>query len=171
MRRRIEKQVVIAVFGLPGSGKSTFARGLSKRLKIRHFNTDIIRHVLNMRQQYDSESKERVYKVLLKEAQSELSQGRSVIIDGTFYTRKLQNSIKDLAEEFNIQAKWIEVFADEDVIRERIARKRQYSEADYKVFQMIKATFEPLLETHLKLDSGKDKTDDMIEKAVNYINL
>ena len=45
--------ILLVVFGLPGTGKTTFARALAARLGLPHFNTDIIRAELGRKQQYE----------------------------------------------------------------------------------------------------------------------
>ena len=37
----------ILIFGLPGSGKSTFAFNLCKEKDVAHFNGDVVRDMLN----------------------------------------------------------------------------------------------------------------------------
>ena len=76
-----------------------------------------------------------------------------------------------MANQFDVPIKWIEVCADDIVIRKRISKKRKYSEADYDVFQVIKASFEPVLVDHIKLYSDREKAEEMIDKAIHYINL
>ena len=73
-------------------------------------------------------------------------------------------------KEIRAKAKllFIEVQASEELIRERLKRKRQDSEADYQIYQKLKKQFEPVEEEHLILQSTDDNITSMLDKAMNY---
>jgi len=91
--------MLIMVVGLPGTGKSTFARELAQVINGNHFNTDMIRDSLNLRGSYDKESKQRVYDELLLRTEETLKSGGIAIVDGTFYLHSLRKTFIDLAEK------------------------------------------------------------------------
>lgn len=163
------RPILIIIFGLPGTGKTTFAILLSKQLGIKHFNTDIIRSLSGKSQQYDEENKGLIYNKMLHLTRLEFEKGKSVIVDATFYKRKLRNRFKDLAKEYDVTVKWIEVCAKEDVVKKRISKKRRYSEADYPVYQKIKFQFEPMQEEYIQVYSDQEETPEMIEKVIKFI--
>ena len=99
----------------------------------------------------------------------EFEKGKSVIVDATFYKKKLRNRFKDLAKEYDVTVKWIEVCAKEDVVKKRISKKRRYSEADYPVYQKIKFQFEPMQEEYIQVYSDQEETPEMIEKVIKFI--
>ena len=99
----------------------------------------------------------------------EFEKGKSVIVDATFYKKKLRKRFKDLAQEYDATVKWIEVCACEDVVKKRVSKKRRYSEADYAVYQMIKSQFEPMQEEYIQVFSNQEETPGMIEKAIKFI--
>lgn len=161
--------ILIVIFGLPGTGKTTFATLLSNQLGITHFNTDIIRSLLGKSQQYDEENKAFIYDGMLNRTRLEFEKGKSVIVDATFYKEELRKRFKDLAQEYDVSVKWIEVCAGEDVVKKRVSTKRRYSEADYAVYQMIKSQFEPMQEEYIQVFSDQEETAGMIEKAIKFI--
>jgi predicted kinase len=61
------------------------------------------------------------------------------------------------------------VRADEEVIKERVKRSRPYSEADYRIYKLIRKEWEPVEEDHLRLQSTNDNIDDMLERAMKYL--
>jgi len=164
-----DRPILIVIFGLPGTGKTTFATALSNQLGIKHFNTDIIRSLSGKSQQYDKENKALIYDEILKLTSLEFEKGKSVIVDATFYKKKLRKRFKVLAQEYDASVKWIEVCAGEEVVKKRVSKKRRYSEADFAVYQMIKSQFEPMEEKYIQLFSGQEEMPDLIEKAIKFI--
>ena len=164
-----DRPILIVIFGLPGTGKTTFATVLSNQLGIKHFNTDIIRSLSGKSQQYDKENKALIYDEILKLTSLEFEKGKSVIVDATFYKKKLRKRFKVLAQEYDTSVKWIEICAGEEVVKKRVSKKRRYSEADFAVYQMIKSQFEPMEEKYIQLFSGQEEMPDLIEKAIKFI--
>ncbi|MBT8184076.1 MAG: ATP-binding protein [Eudoraea sp.] len=161
--------VLIVIFGLPGTGKTTFATLLSKHLGYKHYNTDIIRNLSGKSHQYDEEKKALIYDKMLQLTRVQLAKGKSVVIDATFYKKDLRNRFKDLAKEFLTTVKWIEVCANEEVVKKRISKKRKYSEADYLVYQKIKSQFEPMEEEYIQVFSDREEMQLMIEEVIKFI--
>ena len=161
--------ILIVIFGLPGTGKTTFATLLANHLGLKHYNTDIIRSFSGKSHQYDEENKALIYDRMLHLTRAELEKGKSVVVDATFYKRNLRKRFKDLAKEFDATVKWIEVCASEDVVKKRISKKRKYSEADYPVYQKIKSQFEPMEEEYVQVFSDQNETPAMVKKVIKYI--
>lgn len=164
-----DRPILIIIFGLPGTGKTTIATLLSNQLGIKHFNTDIVRGLLGKTQQYDEENKALIYDEILKLTNLEFIKGNSVIVDATFYKEQLRRKFKALAQEKEVTVKWIEVCAGEEVVKKRVSKKRLYSEADYTVYRMIKSQFEPIQEEYIQLFSAREEMPGLIEKAIKFI--
>ena len=64
---------------------------------------------------------------------------------------------------------FIEIVAEERIVRERLKRKRRYSEADFEVYKIISSENEPLAESHLVLQSTNGNIKEMLGKAVDYL--
>jgi len=69
----------------------------------------------------------------------------------------------------NTQFLFIEVRADEDIIRERLKHERPYSEADYNVYKMISDQNEPLREPHVILLSTNHNIKEMLTTAESHL--
>lgn len=164
-----EVPVLVVVFGLPGTGKTTFAESLSAHLHIPHFNTDKIRTEMGLRGRYDPATKARVYDYLLQRAEAELQSGNRVILDGTFYLKGLRQRLRALAGRYRARISWIEISAGEQTIAERVSQTRPYSEADLAAYARVKKAFEPLEEEHLTLFSDRMTSAQMLEKALGFI--
>ena len=159
------------VTGLPGTGKSTLAAALAADLGVRHLNTDRIRDELGKKGQYDPESKKAIYREMLKRAEEELRQGHTVIIDGTFYSEEVRDLFRKLAHRRQCGLRWIELRAKEETIRRRVSGERPYSEADFQVYQKIKAIYEPLSVGHLVLWSDQMPLSELVRRATDYLTL
>ncbi len=161
--------MLILVTGLPGSGKTTFARALADRLEARHYNTDIVRHELNMLGQYGLEDKKRIYEQLLASTADSLDGGKDVIVDATFYRDELRQPFLDLAAEKNVPVKWIYLEAKEEVIRERMQTERAYSEADFDVYIKIRAQYEPLQSVYLHVPTDFLSLEALLKETIAYL--
>jgi len=163
--------MIIIVIGLPGTGKSTFSRGLARHLGALHLNTDIIRDQLQLRGQYDSSTKQLIYATMQEQATTALQQGKRVVLDGTFYQQHLRDNFIAFAKKQGELIKWIELKATEKAIKERVQQKRTYSEADYQVYLKVKAAFEPMQQDCLQLWNDKDTPmDTLLEQAMAYLD-
>jgi len=161
--------LMIAVFGLPGTGKTTMAKLLAQHFGIKYYNTDKVRDRMDKRNEYDEEDKALIYDKMLDLTRSEIEKGKNVIVDGTFYKKKLRMRFMKLAHGYGASVRWIEVRAKEETVKKRVSEQRRYSEADYAVHLKIKTEFEPVEEPHIQLFSDQEESSDMVKKAINYI--
>lgn len=160
---------LLIITGLPGTGKTTVATALSERISAVHFNTDMLRAELGLRGQYDQETKSQVYSLLLERTKDAMRDGKTVVIDGTFYQAKLRHRFKQLATSEGMPVYWIELWADTEVIRKRVSKQRAYSEANFEVYQKIKAIYEPIRDPHLRLWSNDANLEHLIEEILSYL--
>lgn len=160
--------MLILVAGLPGTGKTTFARALAKAIGAAHLNTDILRSTLGLRGNYHPETKERVYREVLAAATAVLARGGNLVVDATFHRQSRRQAFAALADRQQHPQVWILVHAPRAVVRERLGHTRPDSEADWEVYRKIEDGFEPLSVPHLKLDSGQLTVPQMVEAARQY---
>lgn len=165
----LKHPILIAVFGLPGTGKTTFASFLASHLGIKHYNTDIIRSFRGKSHKYDHQNKILIYNEMLRLTRLELDRGKSAIVDATFYKRELREKFKLLAKEFGFIVKWIEVCAEAESVKKRISKKRMYSEADYPVYQKIKEQFDPMEEEYLQVFTDREEFPDLIDRVIKFL--
>ncbi len=66
--------VIVIVFGLPGSGKSYFASRLAEMLKAEYINSDIVRKQLLTQKTYSEKEKLSVYDSMLEKMKTLLQQ-------------------------------------------------------------------------------------------------
>lgn len=157
--------MLILIMGLPGAGKTTFARALAEKTGAVHLNSDIVRRNIGKRGAYTPADKQAVYEELFRRTEASLQQGRDVIVDSTFYKASIRKPYEQLAEKYDHPLKLIVVKADEAVLQERLAQPRPDSEADFSVYQKIKAEYEPPDESLLVLWSDRLSMAEMLQKA------
>jgi predicted kinase len=160
--------MIIIVFGLPGSGKTYFASRLAERLKGIHISSDVIRAEISEQSNYSPQVKMRVYEKMLEEME-EKKNDKAILLDATFYLEKIRKDFVKAAAGLNKKIYFIEVKADEEIIKERVSKKRKYSEADFEVYLKMKKAFEPLKEEHTVLFSDKMSIEQMLDIAVKYL--
>jgi len=163
--------MIIAIFGLPGSGKTFFAKQLASRINGIHVSSDAVRNSLKQQTKYNDAAKMEVYQLMLSLLEKGIADRRAVVLDATFYKESIRNLFRKKAQELNTTLYFIEMQADESVIKIRTNEHRQDSEADFGVYLKIKKEFEPLEEDHLVLHTGIEQPEsEMLSKALDYIN-
>ena len=161
--------MLILIAGLPGTGKTTFARSLAAALDMQHLNSDLVRNSLGKRGQYTSSDKISVYEEMLRKTEGYLKANQSVVLDATFYKKMYRRPFVALAKKYQTPIAWIEVSTAEETIRQRLEKKRPDSEADFEVYQKIKAEREPITESHLALWSDQLALEEMVKQAKAYL--
>jgi aminoglycoside phosphotransferase family enzyme/predicted kinase len=102
---------LILIGGGPGTGKTTLARAIAEKLGAQVISTDDVRAQLDARGEitgapgvlgeglYSRENIEKVYDAVLRQARRGLSQGRTVILDGTWSDPRQRQRARELGTE------------------------------------------------------------------------
>lgn len=164
-----QRRMIIIVCGLPGSGKSYFASRLAGEINSEYVNSDRLRKDMFQSRTYSEQEKTAVYNAMLERMNEAINNQRNLVIDATFHYSKIrQRFITKAAGKANII--FIEVRADENLIKERLKAKREYSEADFEIYQLIRSKWEDLREPYLLLESTNENIDNMLEIAAQYLH-
>jgi predicted kinase len=130
--------LLVLIGGLMGSGKSTLATQLSDVLGVEVLATDAIRRQLfganvsyfNFGEGvYRPEHRARVYEELFQMASKQLSQGLSIILDGTFLSTPLKARALSIAAKHRAIAVHLHCVCPEQIALDRIARRQQVGES------------------------------------------
>jgi len=163
--------VLVLVCGLPGSGKSFFANHLSKKISAVYFNTDVLRKELfPINRTYSEEEKQFVYDTLLLKTEENLKEGKSAIVDATFYKNDLRIPFYTLAQQQHISLFIFYIEAEEKLIKERTSISRIDSEADYSVYLKLKELFEPIDKPFATFTSTQTNINSLLSSALTYMN-
>ena len=161
----------IVVMGLPGSGKSYFASRFASRIGGQYLSSDLIREELLHRGQYAIEVKETVYREMENRMEAALLKGKSVVLDATFFKKRLRDRFAQVAREAGSSMIWIMVVADEETTRRRVSKPREHSDADWDVFLLVKEAFEPFDGEVLTLSSDDENVERMIREGLAYCGI
>lgn len=134
---------MVLLSGLPGAGKTTFARALGLLIDGVHIESDAVRRDLFAVPIYDPRESSRVFRRVEGLAREALEGGRHCIIDATNLAKKDRRRFLRLAERLRAPVVSVRLVAPHDEIRRRLARPRDgNSQADVRVFEMMRGKAE-----------------------------
>jgi predicted kinase len=170
----MRSQTLIVLSGLPGSGKSTVAEGLSRALSIPVFSIDPIEAAMWRGGLSKDQTGIAAYDVAIALADEHLRLGHSVIIDAVNPVEAPRAAWRSLAAKYRAEMKIIEcVCADEAVHRQRIeARVRDIAgmpEVTWDRVQRRRAEYEAWTDARLTLDTSAKSADQLIAEALKYL--
>ncbi len=141
---------IVVVFGLSGSGKSFISRILHEEFGYEWLRSDVIRKELaGLKPEesakapfgkgiYTEEMTRKVYEEMVRRAERLLREGKKVVLDATF----LKRWQRDLVRERLRDVLFILTMASDEEIRRRMERRRDVSDADFRVFLKQREIFE-----------------------------
>lgn len=154
------RSALIITHGLPGSGKSAFARAAVERLQAIRIRSDVERkRLFGLRPLddsrsaagagiYSAEATQRTYARLHELAHDLLDAGFPVIVDAAFLRQDEREQFYQLALKMSVPFVIASRTASTEILSARIMRRHQAasdaSEADIGVLHMLQATQQPL---------------------------
>ena len=171
------------VCGMPGSGKSTISRELSKIFRIKVFQSDVIRKELFGGRPgdpsripfeagiYSKSATCLTYGRLLLLAQEEIEKGRSVILDATYGKQHDRIEAIRMAKDNEANIVFVECLLKESIIKERLLKREAgYPESDarYHHYEDFRKRFETLDELDEKMHICVD-TEKPLEECMEQI--
>ena len=168
--------LLIAMAGLPGTGKTTLAKALAEKLGAAVLDKDMLRAALiePERIEYSRKQNDAVYELLLKGAIQYLRRGTPVILDGRTFTRKYQvERVVKFATENDAELRMIECVCDEALALKRIRadmEKGNHLAADRgpELYRRLKNEAEPIEIEHLSVDTGGE-LDSCVITCMKYL--
>src|SRR5262245_17604620 len=171
--------VLIAMAGLPGTGKSTLAARLAEQLGAVVLDKDRVRAalfpavVLTYSEEQDDMTMAAVYQaagsILLADPR------RTVILDGRTFLRPGQlRPVLDLAASLGQGLRVIECHCDDAVARRRLEAdlaggRHPAGNRTLELYLAVKAAAEPLPVPHLTLDTGRTPPEECVRKCLEYL--
>lgn len=159
--------------GLPGTGKTTVAKAIAKKLNAIVISTDYIRKRVFENPTYQDWEKEVVYKVMYLLGEH-LSKTQACILDAVFTKEQHRDAVREVAKRNKIPVYFVEFVCDEQIIFKRIAnKKRILSDADYQIYLKLKEEYEPIKFNHIIIDttSGTEVAVRDLEKELKSLGI
>ena len=167
----------VVIFGLSGSGKSFLSSLLNKYFGYEWIRSDVIRKELaGIKPQesakaefgkgiYTEEMTKKVYEEMIRRAKELVEKGKKVVLDATFLKRWQRELV---VQNFD-DPLFILAYAPEEVIRERLLRRRDVSDADFTIYLKQKDIFEkPEGINYVVVNTNKSEKD-LLEELKNLI--
>jgi len=155
LSRPVERPCLVLVGGLPGTGKSSLARGLEESAGFIRISSDEIRKelagVAGGRKAaaafeqgiYTTEWNRRTYAACLERAEDLLFRGRRVVVEATFREEENRRAFLDAARTWGAPGLFFLCEAHPDEVFSRLSRPRRgVSDADWCVYQGLAARWE-----------------------------
>jgi aminoglycoside phosphotransferase family enzyme/predicted kinase len=146
------KPCLVLVGGLPGTGKSTLARGLAERAAFSLIHSDAVRKELAGLAAagsgkvsasfgegiYSSAWNERTYRECLRRVDTLLLEGKRVVVDAGFRDERTRRIFLDAACGWGVPGVLLLCQADPETARARLqARRDDVSDADWSIYQRL----------------------------------
>jgi aminoglycoside phosphotransferase family enzyme/predicted kinase len=158
---------LVLVGGLPGTGKTTLARGLAERAGFIVFRSDVVRKELaglppeqpGPPELYAPDWTGRVYDECLRRAERSVFDGQRVIVDASFHREDDRRRFLDAARAWGVAGLFLHCDADPAVVADRLQRRRgDASDADERVYSQMSGRWEeptgPTATVTRRIDTG-----------------
>ena len=170
--------MLIAMAGLPGTGKSAMARGLAEAVGAAVLDKDPIRAALFAPADIEHSTAQDDFCVgIMLQAAGylwERDPGRAMILDGRPFSKRSQRAeVARFASTRAVRFVLIECVCPAHVARERIDRDARTGShlarnRDASLYLRLRASFEPIEEAHLVVDTTADY-DACLQLCLRYI--
>ncbi len=149
---------LVAVSGLPGTGKSYFSQRLAERLPFVILESDALRRVLFPAPVYSRQESFRLFKAVHQLIERLLKEGVSVILDATNLMEGNREYLYSIAERLGAKLILVRVEAPREVVRQRLAGRDGESlpQADWAVYEKLALTVEAIKRRHYAVDTSGD---------------
>ena len=164
---------LLMLAGLPGTGKSTFARELVSRQPFLVVESDRLRKTLIDKPQYTADEHSRVFRACHRLIEEFLGQGYPVIMDATNLVQRNRRPIIAIARKHNAPLAIVVVTAPPDLVRQRLAGREAgmdpctWSDAGLEIYSRMAPTWQRAHGQHFELDTSRDMTP-VLRKVLDW---
>jgi predicted kinase len=171
--------MLIAMAGLPGTGKSTIAQRLARDLPGVILDKDIIRAaIFGSEVEYSTHQDDFCMRIMLQAAEYILGKdpGKHVILNGRTFSHGYQIAeCRRFAGELGVSFRIIECVCADETARQRLERdaiegRHLAANRSTDLYLSIKAHFEPIEEPKLMVDTDND-LEQCVSRCLDYVRV
>ena len=165
---------LVALCGLPGTGKSHFAAALASRIPCQVLGSDRLRKILKPEPRYTREEHARVFRAAHALLEDLLAQGHRVVFDATNLTDRAREPLREIAVRVGVPLVLVQFDAPPALVRQRLARRSRgeiddtWSDADWRIYCRLYPGHEPVTGPHLFVDSSRS-IEPVLEELVSLL--
>lgn len=163
---------LIMISGLPGTGKTYFAKKLQEKLGFIILESDALRKVLFYPPAYSAEESSRLFRAVHFLIERLLKLGVSLIFDATNLSEYFREYLYSIVERLNVKLVIVSMEAPPDLVRERLDARAlmpgHASDADWDIYLRMRPTAEKIQRPHYIVDSSRDIMP-VLEKIVRRV--
>ena len=165
--------LLIAMCGLPGTGKSHFAAKLSEEIPILILETDRLRKVLVTRPKYTTQEHRRVFNSCYQLIVYYLINGYSVLFDATNLNEDFRSFLYDISSTTAAPLALVHATAPQNVVRRRLKQRKAdrhantYSDAGWLIYTRLAPVEEPVEGEHYALDTSQS-IEPILEQVIAW---
>ena len=170
----VAKPTLVAVSGLPGTGKSYFSTKLAERLPFVILESDALRKILCPCPTYAAEESTRLFRAVHRLIERLLKKGIPVILDATNLSERNREYLYSIAEHLGVRLVLVRVEAPSELVAGRLHQRQEIresrSDADWVVYQKMRSSVEEIQRRHYVVNTSRDITPvlDKIVKEVTH---
>lgn len=168
----VDSPSLVMLCGLPGTGKSHFARELSARAPFVWLNSDRTRKLLVARPQYSRREHRRVFAAMHVLTRGYLRDGYSVVFDATNLNEGVRAPLYAVADDAGVDPLIIRFTAHPDLVRERMAERAAgisdagQSDAGWEVYSRMAVAELPVPRPHILVRGPEDMEEALAEALI-----
>jgi predicted kinase len=171
----VVRPALIAVSGLPGTGKTHFCQKLSEKLPYQSIilESDALRKTLFPHPTYAPAESARLFQAIHLLTEDLLQKNIPVILDATNLSEPHRERLYHIADRAKAKLILVWVEAPPEVVRQRLLQRaqgitRSHSDADWTVFQKMQPTVDRIRRNHFVVDTSRDITP-VIDKIIRAL--
>ena len=172
--RMPEQPLLVAMCGLPGTGKSYFAAKLTEQVPFLILETDRLRKVLVEHPKYTTAEHRRVFRSCYQLIEYYIANGYSVLFDATNLNEEFRTYLYDISESTGAPLAVVHVTAPRDTVRRRLKQRKAerhantYSDAGWLIYTRLAPVEEPVRREHYALDTSKNIAP-VLDRVVSWV--
>lgn len=175
----LNSPLIIIMMGLPGAGKTFFARQFANNLNFGYISEDRIRHDIFIEPKFSNEEQAIIRRVMGYMIEELSRVKKHIILDGRFLNSNERQKIHQVMLTAGYQSLTVWVQTEEDLAKRRASRRdkrkpddKYNSPVDSREFQTTKQALEkPQEKENFSVISGKHAFKSQSETVLKRINL